>query len=93
MNRTRRKGVHVEVEIKSNKSTILLGYFSDYVGNDDGVWKGVIGRHGDADVNDNGRLLLQLCCNNALYYEHFLPAQRCAQVHLLQIFLGSTVAH
>jgi len=58
--------VHVEVEIKTNKSTILLGYFSDYVGNDDGVWKGVIGPHGDADVNDNGRLLLQLCCNNAL---------------------------
>ena len=26
----------------------------------------VIGRHGDADVNDNRRLLLQLCCNNAL---------------------------
>jgi len=27
----------------------------------------VIGRHGDADVNDNGRLLLQLCCNNTLF--------------------------
>jgi len=26
----------------------------------------VIGRHGDVDVNDNRRLLLQLCCNNTL---------------------------
>jgi len=26
-----------------------------------GVWKGAIGQHGDADVNDNGRLLLQMC--------------------------------
>ena len=27
----------------------------------------MIARHGDADVNDDGRLLLQLCCNNALF--------------------------
>jgi len=26
----------------------------------------VIGRHVDADVNDKGRLVLQLCCNDAL---------------------------
>jgi len=52
--------------VKTNKSTILLGDFNAHVGNDTGVWKYVIGRHGDADVNDNGRLLLQLCCNNAL---------------------------
>jgi len=31
-----------------------------------GVWKGAIGQHGDADVNDNGRLLLQMCWYNAL---------------------------
>jgi len=99
MDATRRKGVHVEVEVvgpspvfdtgiwtklsalylkfveeiscafqrvKTNESTILLEDFTAHVGNDAGVGKGVIGRHGDADVNDNGRLLLQLCCSNAL---------------------------
>jgi len=52
-----------------NESTILLGVFDSRAGSGDdvGVWKGVIGRHGDADVNDIGSLLLQLCCNNTLY--------------------------
>jgi len=54
--------------IKTNESTIPLGDFNAHVRNDAGYGKVcVIGRHGDADVNDNGRLLLQLCCNNALY--------------------------
>jgi len=58
---------------------ILLRDFNAHVGNDANVWKGVVGRHGDADVNDNGRLLLQLRCNNALCIMNSL-AQRCAQV-------------
>jgi len=33
-----------------------LGDFNAHVENDAGMWKGVIGQHGDADVNDNGRL-------------------------------------
>jgi len=44
--------------VKVEQSTILLGNFNGHVGNDAGIWKGVIGRHGDADVNDDGRLLL-----------------------------------
>ena len=51
---------------KTNESTILLGDFNAHVANDALVWKSVISQHGDADINDNGRLLLQLCCNNAL---------------------------
>jgi len=47
-------------------STILLGDFNAHVGNDAGEWKGVIGRHGDGEANDNGRILLQLCCSNTL---------------------------
>jgi len=34
--------------------------------NDAGVQNGVIRKHGDADINDNWRLLVQLCCNSAL---------------------------
>jgi len=37
-----------------------------HAGNDAGIWKGVIGRHGDADDDDNGWCQLQLCYNNAL---------------------------
>jgi len=53
-------------KVKTNEATILSGDFNAHVGNDAGVWKDVIGRHGDADVNDNGTFLLQLCCNNTL---------------------------
>ena len=55
---------------KLNKSKMLLGGFSAHVRNDAGVWKGMIGQHSDANLSDNGRLLLQLCCNNALCIIH-----------------------
>jgi len=31
--------------------------------------RGMVGRHGDAGVNDNGRLLLQLCVMNT-FFQH-----------------------
>jgi len=68
-----------------------LGEFNAHVGNDTGVWKYVIGRHGDADVNDKGTLLLQLLLG--VHHEHFLPTQRCAQVHLVHRFFGSPITH
>jgi len=40
--------------------------FNVHVGNEAGVWKGLRGQRGDADFNDNGRFLLQLCCTIAL---------------------------
>jgi len=40
-------------KVKINESTILLGDFNAHVGNDAGIWKGMICRHSDADVNDN----------------------------------------
>jgi len=49
-----------------NESTILLEDLNAHARNAPRVWKGVNGRHGDADVNDNRRLMLQLCFNNAL---------------------------
>ena len=52
--------------VKTNESTIVLVYFSAHIGNDAGVWKGVIGRHFYADFNDNRGHLLKLCCDNAL---------------------------
>jgi len=45
-------------------------------GNDAGIWKRVIGKHGDADVSENGRLLLLLCCKNKLCNANIFFQQR-----------------
>jgi len=37
---------------------MLLGDFDAHVGNDASIWKGVISRHGDADVNDPAATVL-----------------------------------
>jgi len=52
--------------LKTNECVIFWGDFNAHVGNDTGVWRGMIGQHGDVGVNDNGRLLLQVCCNKAV---------------------------
>ena len=50
----------------SSESLILLGDFNANVGIDNATWKGVVGQHGDPDINKNGRCLLQFCATNGL---------------------------
>ena len=44
----------------------LGGDFKAYVGTDTDTWKGVIGKHGVTELNENGRYLLQLFYSNRL---------------------------
>ena len=50
----------------SSESLVLLGDFNAHVGIVNATWKGVIGQHGDPDINKNGKCLLQLCATNGL---------------------------
>ena len=52
--------------LKKRRTNHRLGEFNAHIGNDAGVFQSVIGRHADADVNGNSRLLLHLCWNNAV---------------------------
>lgn len=67
------------------ESTILLGGLNAHAGRDASEWNGVNDRHGNADVSDNARLLLQ---RPTVHRENFFPAQRFAEVHLVQRFVG-----
>ena len=59
----------------SSESLVLLGDFNAQVGIDKATWKGVIGQHGDPDINKNGGCLLQFCATTRLcilntFFEH-----------------------
>ena len=59
----------VEVALEkatSSESLLLLGDFNVHVGVDNATWKGVIAQRGNAEINKNGKCLLQFCATYGL---------------------------
>ena len=57
---------HALLGISPTEFIVFMGDFNAYVGTHTDSWKGEIGKHGVAELNNNGRYLMQLCCSNGL---------------------------
>ena len=54
------------LRIPKSDKILLLGDFNAQIGQDSGIWKGVLGRHGIGQANSNGMRLLTLCSEHNL---------------------------
>ena len=53
-------------QVDSKDKLLILGNFNAKVVRDFELWKGVLGRHGIGNCNDNGQLLLEFCSERQL---------------------------
>ncbi|XP_051651908.1 craniofacial development protein 2-like [Manacus candei] len=53
-------------KVPADDKIIILGDFNARVGKNFDAWKGILGKHGFGNCNDNGRLLLEFCAEQQL---------------------------
>ena len=53
-------------QVDSKDKLLNIFNFNARVGRNFDLWKGVLGRHGIGNCNDNGRLLLEFCSEHQL---------------------------
>ena len=76
----------VLLRVLPTESTALMGDFNAHVGTDAATWKGVIGKHGVTELNENGRYLLQFCCSNGLRIMNiFFSTGRFTSMHGIEL--------
>ena len=79
--RTCRKGFYSDLRrlLQSTPAAykvMIIGDFNARVGRDSEAWKGVLGRHGVGNCNDNGRLPLEFCSERQITITNTVFQQR-----------------
>ncbi|XP_017681949.1 PREDICTED: craniofacial development protein 2-like, partial [Lepidothrix coronata] len=63
-------------KVPADDKIIILGDFNARVGKNFEAWKGILGKHGVGNCNDNGQLLLEFCAEQQLTVTNIIFQQK-----------------